>query len=141
MWTALAASIDLAHALLMAAWVLGLPLLFWHRWPRATRAYAAFAVVFVVVNLGSRALLGECFLTTLARACAQRAALSGGGPVSQEWFTVRIAEAVFRMTPSHRGIKVVSEALILLTALGVLASAWSRGRHARHATPLVERRP
>jgi hypothetical protein len=43
----LAALIDVTHALLMAAWVLGLPLLFWHRWPRWTRAYAIYAIAFV----------------------------------------------------------------------------------------------
>ena len=35
MWSALAACVDLAHALFMAAWVLGLPLLFLRRWPTA----------------------------------------------------------------------------------------------------------
>ena len=122
MWSALAACVDFVHAIFMAAWVLALPLLFLRRWPRATRAYAVYAIVFVTLNLASRALLGECFLTTLSRACWQEAARHGGHvPVPQEWFTVRLAEAVFRLTPSHRGVKLVSEALIFVTALGVLA--------------------
>jgi hypothetical protein len=152
MWSGLAACIDFAHALLMAAWVLGLPLLFVHRWPRATRAYAIYALAFITLNVASRALLGECFLTTLSRACWQAAARAGGRtPVPQEWFTVRLAEAVFRLTPSHRGIKRASEALIFATAIGVLVSfsplglaglrrlretwqrggTWLRGLHAR----------
>jgi hypothetical protein len=129
MWSAVAAFVDVAHASLMAAWVLGLPLLFWRRWPRLTRAYAVYALVFIAVNLSSRALLGECFLTTIARACWQAAARADGrAPVPQEWFTVRMAEAVFRLTPTHRGIKRASEALIFLTAIGVLASSLAMRR-------------
>jgi hypothetical protein len=107
----LGASIDFIHALLMAAWVLGLPLLFWHRFPRATTTFAIQA---------SHALLGECFLTTLARESWQRSpGWSGPHPTSDAWFTVRLAEAIFHLTPSHRSIKLISEALILSTALGV----------------------
>jgi len=116
----LGAFIDVLHALLMAAWVFGLPLLFLHRWPRLTRAYALYAIGFIVANQASHLLLGECFLTTLARACWQRAPGEGGvASAYDEWFTVRMAEGIFRWTPSHRGIKLASEALILLTAIGV----------------------
>jgi hypothetical protein len=110
--------IDLIHSTVMAVWVLGLPLLFFHRWPRLTRAYALFAIMFIVLNQASYYLLGECFLTTLARACWQRSAV----PVSREWFTERIAQAVFRMTPPHRLVKLVSEVLVLVTAIGVVVS-------------------
>ena len=123
MWSVLGATVDVAHALMMAAWVVGLPLLFWHQWPRATRAYGVYAIVFIVVSQVSHAILGECFLTTLARACWLRAPLSGGAsPVSDEWFTVRLARFVFRLSPSHRAISLASEALILLTAVGALLS-------------------
>jgi hypothetical protein len=116
----LGASIDVLHALFMAAWVLGLPLLFWHRWPRITRAYAFYAIGFIIVNQVSHAFLGECFLTTLARACWQSSPGAGGGaPVSDEWFTVRVAEAIFQLTPSHRGVKLASQALIFVTAVGI----------------------
>ena len=112
----LGASIDFLHALLMAAWILGLPLLFSTRWPRLARAYAVYAIAFVVLNQASNLLLGECFLTTMSRTFWQRSHASG---VTDEWFTVRIAEAVFSLTPSHRAIKLASEALILVTAIGV----------------------
>jgi hypothetical protein len=126
MWSALAAYVDFLHAALMAAWVLGLPLLFVPRWTAWRRAYCVYAIAFVAINLASRALLGECFLTTLSRACWQAAAMRGGrAPVPQEWFSVRMAQAVFRLTPSHRGVKLASEALIFITALGVLVS-WRR---------------
>ncbi len=88
MWIAAAASVDMAHALLMALWVFGLPLLFWRRWPTVSRTYAAFALAFVAVNLTSRALLGECVLTTIARALWDRAAREappGAVTVSGEW--------------------------------------------------------
>jgi len=120
MWSALAVVIDFVHALLMAAWFLGVPLLFWHRWPPLTRAYCVYAIAFIVVSQVSFLVLGECFLTTLARACALRAPQAGA--VSDEWFTVRLAQAIFRLTPSHRGIKIASEVLILVTAFGMLRS-------------------
>ena len=136
MWSALAVGVDLAHALFMAAWVLGLPLLFMHRWTTLSRAFALYAIVFVTLNIASRALLGECFLTAIAQMCWDQAAHSAHrAPVSHEWFTVRVAEAVFRLTPSHRGIKLASEALIFVTAVGVLASSLrARGRPTRSAT-------
>jgi hypothetical protein len=127
--------VDLFHALLMAAWLLGLPLLFWHRWPRTTRLYAIYAVLFVVVNALSNALIGECFITTLSRACWGRA--SGGTPVSHEWFTVRLAEAIFRLSPSHAAVKVVSKVLVLVTAIGALTSL----RHLRYVSHRHAPRP
>jgi hypothetical protein len=120
MWPVLAVGIDFVHAVLMAAWVLGLPLLFWHKKPPLSRGYCIYALVFVAISQLSYLLLGECFLTTLARACALHA--RGSGSVTREWFTVRVAQAIFRLTPSHRGIKLFSEALIFVTAIGTLRS-------------------
>jgi hypothetical protein len=129
----LGASIDLIHALLMAAWILGLPLLFWHSWPRLTRAYAFYAIAFVVANQVSFALLGECFLTTLARAGWRSASGSAGPGDTNDWFTVRVAETIFHLTPSHRSIKLVSEALILATAVGILLRSTFDRRLVRRA--------
>ncbi len=118
MWATTAATVDFVHALLMTAWVAGLPLLFWQRWPRVTRAYGIYAVTFIVVSQASHLLLGECVFTTLARASLRLSTTA----VSDEWFTVRVARAVFGLTPSHRIVVWISETLILVTALGVLAS-------------------
>ena len=63
----LAASVDFAHASFILAWGLGLPLLFWHRWPRLSRAYVWFAIGFVGTSVLSQLAIGECVLTTLAR--------------------------------------------------------------------------
>jgi hypothetical protein len=123
MWAFLGASVDFVHALSMAVWALGLPLLFVHRWPRLTKAYALYSIVFVVLNQLSMWTLRECFLTTISRYCWEHAP-PGTTSVSREWFTVRLAIAVFGLTPSHRSIKIVSEALILATAIGVLVSAY-----------------
>jgi hypothetical protein len=131
----LGSCIDLFHALLMAAWVLGLPLLFWHRWPRLTRAYALYAIVFIVTNQLSYVLLHECFLTALAR-MFWRSAPSAGSAASDEWFTVRLAQAIFALTPSHRAIKVVSEGLILVTAAG-MGFLKRRARRSRAASAYV----
>jgi hypothetical protein len=121
MFAVLGSLVDFFHALVMVAWVAGLPLLFWHRFPRATRWYAVYAVVFVVLNQLSRYLLGECFLTTLARLLWER----GGAPprtAPGEWFTVRLAMMVFHLTPSHRSVKLLSELLVSVTAVGMLIS-------------------
>ncbi len=120
-WRVLGAAVDLFHALAMVAWVAGLPLLFWHGRPRLTRWYGLFALTFVAVLLTSQALLGECVLTTASRALWERASPEGG-QASSEWFTVRLAEAVFNMTPSHRAIKRVSEVLVAFCAAGALLS-------------------
>lgn len=119
MFPILGSLVDFAHALLMVAWIAGLPLLFWHAYPRATRWYAGYAVVFVALNQASRLLLGECFLTTIARHLWEH---GGARPQSApgEWFTVRLAMAVFHLTPSHGIITTVSEVLIFVTAVGML---------------------
>ncbi len=127
------AGIDLLHALLMAAWILGLPLLFWHRYPRLTRAYAIYAILFVVLNQASQAALGECFLTTLARNCWESGAAARTSPATDDWFTVRIAQTVFHLTPTHRGIKLASEALIFVTAVGVAFQMLVARRRSRRA--------
>lgn len=125
MFAVLGSVVDFLHALLMVAWVVGLPLLFWRRNPRATRWYAIYAVTFIVLSQGSQLLIGECFLTTLARFLWEH----GGAPSSpDEWFTVRFARAVFHMTPSRRAISRAGEALILITAVGLLVSMWRRRR-------------
>jgi hypothetical protein len=128
MWLHAAAAIDFAHALLMAFWVLGLPLLFWRRWPRLSRVAACYALAFVAVSQISHWTLGECFLTTLARVTWERAALTGAAAaVSDEWFTVRIARSVFHMAPSQRAITIVFEAMIVVTALGAARNIRAHG--------------
>jgi hypothetical protein len=129
MFPVLASLVDFLHALLMAGWVAGLPLLFVRNAPRATRWYAIYAVVFIVLNQASRFFLHECFLTTLSRWLWEH----GGAPpgsAPNEWFTVRIAMAVFRMAPSHRSITIVSEALIFVTAVGMLIAMRRRSPRA-----------
>lgn len=131
MWQTLGAATDFVHALVMAIWLLALPLLFVSRWPRLRRAYAAFAVGFIVLSQGSQALLGECFFTTIARWFWEHPSARGAAPAhTEEWFTVRMARAVFDLSPTHREITLASEALMLVTAIGVL---WSihHGRRSR----------
>lgn len=127
MWTGLGVGVDLIHALAMAAWVVGFPLLFVRRWPRARLAYAAYAVLFIVVSQASMILLDECFLTTVTRWCWSHDPTS---VVSNDWFTVRLARAVFGMAPSRRVISWVSEALVLATAAAVIVSVFRSRRHA-----------
>jgi hypothetical protein len=120
MWQALAVGTDFVHAALMATWFAGLPLLFCHRWPRAARLYALYAIAFVVLSQLSRWLLGDCFLTALALYLWNHVPASA--PVSNDWFTVRFARAVFHVTPSHRAIAVVSEGMIVVAAIAALSS-------------------
>jgi hypothetical protein len=119
MWQIFGSAVDVVHALLMAAWILGLPLLFVRRWPRLSRVYGVYAIVFIVVSQASEWILGECFLTTIAgslwNGVSDAAAID-----TSEWFTVRLARWVFDMAPSHRSIVIASEVLIFVTAVGVL---------------------
>lgn len=123
----LGSAVDFLHALLMIAWVIGLPLLFWHRYPRLSRWYAIYAVSFIVLSQGSQMLTGECFLTTLATALWRHGSAPAGSEPA-EWFTVRFARAVFHMSPSHHAISRAAEALILVTSVGLLLSMY---RHRR----------
>jgi hypothetical protein len=126
MWEFLGSSVDVVHALLMAAWVLGLPFLFVRRWPAITRAYGIYAISFIFVSQMSHLVLGECFLTTVARSLWQRSAASTID--SGEWFTVRLARWVFDKSPSHRAIVIASEILIFVTAFGELLAVRLRHR-------------
>ncbi len=102
----------------MVAWVFGLPLLFLRRWPRLSLGYAVFSIAFIVVNLISQALLGECCFTTLAR-YFWRYDAAPLDPAYNEWFSVRLAYAIFHLTPSHQSVKRATELLILVTTIGV----------------------
>ena len=126
----LGAGVDFIHALAMAAWLIGLPLLFLRRWPRARVAYATYAVVFIVLSQASMFVLNECFLTTIARWVWEH---EPARPVSHEWFTVRLVRFVFGMAPSHRSISRATEALVLVTALGALVSVLRSRRRTRSA--------
>ncbi len=119
MYAVLSVAVDLVHAASMVVWILGLPLLFVRRWPRLSLAYAVYAVAFVVVSQGSQLLLGECFLTTIARALQHWGALRGS-PTDEAWFTQRAARAVFGLAPSRRAISVTFDVLVAVTAVGVL---------------------
>lgn len=125
MWQAFGSAMDVFHALLMAAWIVGLPLLFVRRWPRLTRAYGIYAIVFIVSSQASEWLLGECFLTSIAGALWSRAG-SAASVDTSEWFTVRLAKWIFDMAPSHRSIVITSEVLIFATAVGVLLTVHER---------------
>lgn len=126
MWQVLGSSIDFVHALLMVAWIAGLPLLFFRRHPRLTRAYGIYAIAFIVISQISQLLLGECFLTTLARFFWEHPSAGSMPEANHDWFTVRLAKAVFDMSPTKRSVVIASEALILVTAAGVLVSLWPR---------------
>ena len=127
----LAALLEFLHAVAMTAWVLGLPLLFWHRWPRLTRAYAWYAIAFVVLSQGSQWLLGDCFLTKWTDRLWDLASPPQATRAS-EWLTVRLAQAIFHLSPSHRAIVIASEALAIVSAAGMLVSR----RHLRRPASL-----
>ena len=129
MWGEVAALVDALHAALMAAWILGLPFLFWHRWPRITKFYGLYAAGFVVVTRVSHWLLGECFLTRISRNLWNAGSTSASD--TDDWFTLRFARLVFGLTPTHRTIAIGSEVLVFVTAVGMLFSLY----HHRKRTP------
>lgn len=120
----LAIGVDVAHASAMIAWGAGLPLLVWHRYARLSRAYTWFAAVFVVSSVASQWVLGECFLTRIAREFWFR----GGGFRDGVPFTVLFTNAVAGIRPSTRTAVIIWEAAVLATSVG---SLWSFYRHAR----------
>jgi hypothetical protein len=126
----LAASVDVFHALVMVAWIAGVPLLFWHRWPRLSRWYAGYSVVVIVVSQLSHFALGECILTTLARHLWLY-----GSPhpelVARTWFTVRLVDAIFQVRPSERAVIIAWEGLILVGCIGLLVHLRRSRRLAR----------
>jgi hypothetical protein len=129
MYSVLGSLVDFLHALLMVAWVLGLPLLFVRKHARAAAFYAVYAIAFVLLYQGSRLLLGECFLTSLSTWLWER---GGATPGADEWFTVRVALAIFRVSPSHKAITIVGQALVLCTAMGMLVTLRRRRQHDEH---------
>ena len=131
MWELIGAGIDFFHALAMVLWIVGLPFLFVRRWPRLAKASGLYSISFIVLSQGSKMVLGECFLTTLARLAWAKSA----SPVDpSEWFTVRIARAVFDLSPARHSITRISEVLILVTATGTLLSIH---RHRREQKALA----
>jgi hypothetical protein len=120
MYRLLAAAVDLVHAGSMLVWGLGLPLLFWHRFRRLSRAYVMFSAIFVLVSLGSHALLGECVLTTLAR----HLWLAGGGYRDGIPFTALLANAVAGIRPTQREVVLVWELAVLASSVGSLWCWW-----------------
>lgn len=110
----LAVATDVLHALLMASWIIGLPLLFWHRYPKLSLAYCIYCISFIIVNQVSHYTLGCCVFTTIADWFYHRA----GSPMNGEWFVVRASQFVFGLAPSHRGIKMATEAVIVTAAIG-----------------------
>jgi hypothetical protein len=125
----------------MVAYFIGIPLLFFHRWPRLSRVYAVYAVSFVVFSQGSKLLWGHCFLTPLA---GELWHLSGTPVVAAEWFTVRLSNLIFHSAPSHRNISWIGDALVLITAVGAALRLRSHAdrhpssmRYAVEVTPAV----
>ncbi len=119
----LAMTVDVAHAMTMLVWGVGLPLLVWHRFTRLSLAYTWFAIAFVVISVASHAALGECVLTSLARELWQA---SGEGRERLP-FTALLANRVAGIRPSDRSVVLLWEAAILLTSLGSLWS-WHKAR-------------
>jgi len=113
----LAIGTDLVHALAMLLWGLGLPLLFWHRFPRLSRAYMWFAIAFVGTSVLSHQLLGECFLTTLARELWQ----ASGGYRDRVPFTVVLVNRIAGFRPEERAVVWLWEAAVVATSA---ASLW-----------------
>jgi hypothetical protein len=119
---------DFVHIAAMAAWALGLPLLFWHRWPRLSFAYTLYAVVFVIASQGSQWVLGECFLTTFSRDLWAAAGVQADGT-----FTGRLVNFVAGIRPRTESVLVIWEVAIVVTCLAVCWSLFVR--YARRRRP------
>ncbi len=119
--------VDTLHAIAMVAWVVGLPLLFWHRWPRLSRVFVIYSLAFVSVTWLSHELLGECVLTTLSRELWNASGLAVRG---QSSFTLRLVDAVAGVHFKERSVVILWEASVFVSSAGML---WYllRGRRRR----------
>jgi hypothetical protein len=117
----LAEVVDVAHALSMLVWGLGLPLLVWHRFPRLSRAYMWFAIAFVLISVVSHYALGECVLTTMAR-CLWHA--SGTARDGAPFMTLLVND-IAGIRPSNRSVVHAWELAVLATSVGSLW-CWAR---------------
>jgi len=113
----LAIATDLVHVLAMVLWGLGLPLLIWHRFERLSRAYMWFSIAFVAISVVSHQLLGECFLTTLARGLWE----ASGGFRERVPFTVLVVNRVAGFHPKDRDVVLLWEIAVLISSA---ASLW-----------------
>lgn len=129
----LATFVDVVHALAMLVWGLGLPLLVWHGSVRLSRIYMWYSVAFVLLTVASHQLLGECFLTTWARALWDRS----GDARDDVAFSVLLVNAVAGIRPSSRSAVLIWEAAVLASSAGSLWCWYAthpkrRGRAASH---------
>jgi hypothetical protein len=116
LYRVLAMTTDVVHAAAMVAWGLGLPLLVWHRRRRLSRAYAWFAMAFVISTVASQQVLGECFFTRLARELWN----ASGGFREDVPFTVVFANAVAGIRPTTRTAVLLWETAVFVTSAGSL---------------------
>lgn len=118
MYTLAASLIDVLHATAMILWVLGFPLLIWHKRPKLSRFYAWYSLAFVVISQGSHWLMGECVLTTVARHLWEAAELSGTQP--KVLFSVRLVNFIAGVRPEEQTAVLVWEWAVVIAALGLL---------------------
>lgn len=126
----LSGAVDMLHVFAMVVWVLGLPLLFWHRWPRLSRLYVVYALAFVVITRVSHQILGECVLTTLSRDLWNASGLAARGHSS---FTVRLVNAVAGIRFTEHSAVLLWEAAVFICSAGVLW--YLLGARRRHRRP------
>jgi hypothetical protein len=128
MFRGLAWGVDVTHALLMVLWGIGLPLLYWNRFPKLSQSYEWFALVFVGGSIVSHLALGECFLTLLSRELWEAA----GGFRDRVPFAVLFVNAVARVRPSTQTAVLLWQGAVGVSAVSVL---WYRARkRARHGS-------
>jgi hypothetical protein len=94
--------------------MLGIPLLFWRRYPKLSLGYCIYSIAFIIVNQVSHFTIDECIFTTLTGWLYSKA----GQTAPDEWFTVRISRFIFGLAPTHWWINIVTEVLVAITAMG-----------------------
>jgi hypothetical protein len=119
---------DVVHALAMVVWVVGLPLLFWHRRPRLSRAYLWYALAFVIITWASHWIWGECVLTRLSRDLWNA---GGRGVPEHGSFTVRLVNAVAGVRFSEHSAVLLWEISVFVCSAGMLFYLYKQRRRQR----------
>lgn len=112
----LGAGVDVFHALTMLLWVAGFPFLFLKGYPKISKLYFIYTLLFILINQISKYFLGECVLTTIAGYFYSKSDDS----YHNEWFIVRVAYSIFGLVPSHEMIRFCTKVIVVITIIGVI---------------------
>lgn len=123
MFIFIAICVDVIHAIAMMLWVIGLPLLFYNKYPSLSIGYAIYSILFIIINQLSHYYWGHCIFTVLSNYYYK---LANSNVDTGEWFSIRFARYIFGLTPTHKGVNIATQLLIMISSFGCLFFCYSK---------------